>query len=317
MKYLRGALCLSLCVVSSAALADDAFTWLLRMNQAARSLSYTGVFVYQTKGHSETSRIFHVVDASGEHERLETLDGPLREVVRNNEDVQCYLPQDKIIVADKAILGRQPGRLMSKPTALAEFYNIRLGEVSRVAGHDAQQLVLDPRDDMRYGHQLWVDVGTGLLLKARMLTEQAESLEQFRFTEVTPGALIEHDQLKSHIAHTADWRVVNARGQELKPDELEWVFHKLPPGFRNILLVKRTVRRNDPGVIHAVFSDGLANVSVFIEMSPGVAAPVSPASMGPTGIYKRMIGDRMVTVMGEVPAVALRRIADGVERRPR
>jgi sigma-E factor negative regulatory protein RseB len=314
MSSLRRALCLSLCLVSTAALADDAFTWLTRMNQAARSVNYTGVFVYQSRGHSETSRIFHVVDASGEHERMETLDGPMREVVRNNEDVQCFLPLDRIVVNDKVILGRQPGRLMSKPAALAEFYNIRLGEVSRVAGRDVQQIVLEPRDDMRYGHQLWIDLATGLLLKARMVTDQAEPIEQFRFTEVAPGINIDHDLLKPKTPRTGDWRVVNARGQELRPEELDWVFHKLPSGFRNVLLVRRAMRRNDPGAVHAVFSDGMANISVFIEaISAGI--PNMPTSAGPTGIFRRTIGDRMVTVVGEVPTIALKRLAEGVERR--
>lgn len=313
MKNLRGLILLPLCFASSVALADDAYTWLLRMNQAARSLNYTGVIVYQSQGHSETSRIYHAVDASGEHERMETLDGPLREVVRNNEDVQCYLLQDRIIVTDKAILGQQPGRLMSKPATLAEFYSIRLGEISRVAGRDAQQILLEPRDDMRYGHQLWIDAATGLLLKARMLAERSESLEQFRFTELQTGS-IDHELLRPRVTKTTDWRVISARGQEIKPDDIEWVFHKLPAGFRNVSLVRRMVRRSDPSAIHAVFSDGLATVSVFIEALASVPQ-ANLINAGSTGVYRRTLGDRVVTVMGEVPAVTLRRFADGVERR--
>ncbi|MGE5321196.1 MAG: sigma-E factor regulatory protein RseB domain-containing protein, partial [Hyphomicrobiaceae bacterium] len=39
--------------------------WLARMVGAAQHLSYTGTFVYQSGGQTETSRITHVVDASG------------------------------------------------------------------------------------------------------------------------------------------------------------------------------------------------------------------------------------------------------------
>lgn len=315
MKSLQGLLLLPLCLASSVAFANDAYSWLQRMNHAARALNYSGVFVYQSQGYSETSRIFHAVDASGEHERLETLDGPPREVVRNNEDVQAYLLQDHIIVNDKAILGQQPGRLISKPKALAEIYNIRLGSVSRVAGRKAQQIVLEPRDDMRYEHQLWVDTKTGLLIKARMLTGQAHSLEQFRFTELQVG-LVNHEKLRPSVTHTSDWRVINAQGQVLQADDIEWEFHRLPPGFQNISLVRRMVRKSDPSAIHAVFSDGLANVSVFIEAQAGMPQEPPLTSAGSTGVYRRMLGDRVVTVMGEVPEITLRQIADGVERRP-
>ncbi|MDP5240857.1 MucB/RseB C-terminal domain-containing protein [Uliginosibacterium sp. 31-16] len=311
-------LLVGLALAAPAAFGDEAHTWLLRMNQASRSLNYSGTFVYQSQGRIETSRIVHLVDASGEHERLETLDGPLREVIRHNEDVQCFLPQDRIVVTDKAVLGRQPGRLITKPATLSEFYSIRLGVQERVAGRDAQQILLEPRDEMRYGHQLWIDVASGLLLKATMLNEHAGTLEQFAFSEVFPGGNIDHEKLKPSVLKTGEWRVINARGVELRPEDLEWSFRKLPPGFRGVSWVKRSVRRGDASTIHAVFSDGLANVSVFIEAAAGSLAGATqsgPVSTGSTGVYRRLVGDRLVTVLGEVPLGALRRIAEGVERR--
>lgn len=318
MKILRLTLLVCLSLVAPAAFGDDAYLWLQRMNQASHVLNYTGVFLYQSQGRSETSYIVHLVDASGEHERLETLDGPPREVVRNNEDVQCFLPLDRVIVNDRLLPGRQPGRLIFKPAVLAEFYNIRLGALARVAGRDAQQLVLEPRDDMRYGHQLWIDLASGLLLRAHMLNEHGSILEQFSFSELSLGGDIDHEKLKPRVARSGAWRVINARGTELRAEDSGWDFRKLPPGFRNVSLLKRPVRRGEESAVHAVFSDGLANVSVFVEVlagNPLGATQSGPANIGTTGVYRRLVGDRMVTVLGEVPAPALRRIADGVERR--
>ena len=301
---------------------DDPLLWVQRMNQASRALSYAGTFVYQSQGRMETSRIVRVVDAAGEHERLETLDGPPREVLRHNDDLSCYLPADRLLVKDRAISGRQPGRLTAKPSLLGEFYSISLGEIERVAGREAQVLIFEPRDEMRYGHRLWVDVGSGLLLKARMLAGESGTLEQFAFTEVNTS-VVGHDGLRSRMqALGQEWRVVNARGIEIRPEDIEWVFRRLPPGFRQVSLVKRTGRRGgDSGVIHAVFSDGLASVSVFIEPVvteyAGVAQGGASSAGGSTGIFRRTTNDRLVTVLGEVPQAALRRIAEGVERRGR
>ena len=44
-----------------------------------------------------------------------------------------------------------------------------LPEVGRVAGLEAQALVLEPRDDLRYGYTLWAEVQSGLLLIALII----------------------------------------------------------------------------------------------------------------------------------------------------
>jgi sigma-E factor negative regulatory protein RseB len=67
-----------------------------------------------------------------------------------------------------------------------------------------------------------------------------------------------------------------------------------------------------------VFSDGLAAISVFIE--PLAAKNHVQSGMSASGafnIFRRAIGDKLITVLGEVPPQALVRIADGVEMRKR
>lgn len=295
--------------------AEDAYSWLQKMNQASRSLSLSGVFVYQTQGRSETSRIYRLVDGTGEHERLETLDGTPREVVRHNENVQCFLPADKILVLDRVIQARQPGRLISKPAALEEIYSVQLGEHARVADREAQIVNLVPRDDMRYGHQLWIDVATGLLLKSRMTGNASGMLEQFAFTEVHPGALIDRDLIKAKSSRTEGWRVISAAGEDIRPEDSVWAFRQLPPGFKQIALLKRVMRKSEAAAVHAAFSDGFANVSVFVEPSVAKAAQNPAPGSGPVGMYRRMLGEYQVTVLGEVPKAALKRFAEGVERR--
>ncbi|KAF7599090.1 MAG: siderophore-interacting protein [Candidatus Dactylopiibacterium carminicum] len=320
MKFLcAGMLSLLAGLSSTQALAGyEVEQWLQKMNQASRSLNFEGVFVYQSQGRSETSRIARLVDASGERERLETLDGAPREVVRHNEDVHCYLPEDKVLVLDRVPFGRQPGRLSINPSQLREHYQIRELGAGRVAGRKAKVLELEPRDELRYGHTLWIDIASGLLLKARMQGPHSSMVEQFTFTEIRPGGNIDADLLRTRTTQSADWRVVDARGEELRPEDVPWTFKALPAGFREVSLVKRVVRRDGVQAVHAVFSDGLVNLSVFVERAMGNSPLVlqdSTLHAGSTSIYRRASGDYVITVMGEVPEAALRLVAYGVERR--
>jgi len=300
----------------SSAMAQDALSWLQRMNNAARDLNYTGVFLYQTGGRSELSRISHFVDANGEHERLEVLDGTPREILRNNQEVQCFLPADKVVVIDRASVGRFPGSLATKASALGDYYNVHLGAVVRVAGREAQSVLLEPRDDMRYGHQFWADLATGLLLKAKMVNDSGQVIEQFAFTEISQGIPFERDKIKPRTAVTNTWQVLDARGSELRPDELPWVLRSLPVGYRPVSLTRRLMRKDGPDTLHLMLTDGLANISVFIEPhSSGGKVEQGASGVGATGIFRKIVSDHLVTVLGEVPTAAIRRVADSLEAR--
>jgi sigma-E factor negative regulatory protein RseB len=298
----------------------DALGWLQRMNQAARSVNFSGVFVYESRGRSETSRVTHLVDASGDHEKIETLEGgPPREIVRTNDEVMAYLPQDRLIIIDRAETGRFPGRLLNAIGALSDYYTIRLGDTGKLADRDVQQIVLEPRDEMRYGHELWLDVASGLLVKARVINEKGGAVEQFSFKELTVGANVDRDSVKPRYNKATDWRVVNARGQDVRAEDINLRFRGLPSGFRQVSFVRRPLKRDGPEAFHAVFSDGLATISVFIEPQAGrtMSMPPSTASAGAIGIYKRGLADYQITAIGEVPLRALQRAADGVELRKR
>ena len=298
---------------------NDPLSWLGRISNAAHKLNYTGTFTYQSGKHVETSRITHLVDTSGEYEKLEALDGSPREVVRNNDEVQCFLPEQKLLIVDQFGARRSfPARLPPSPNALAENYRIRKGEVSRIAGMESQQIILEPRDEMRFGHHFWADVSSGLLLRARLVGEKGDSIEQFVFTEVQIGAPFDKEKVRPRFTRSADWKVVNARGNDVRVEDIGWAFRNTIPGFRQVVSVARQARKERGEAYHVVFSDGLAAISVFIEPESGKGAAQSGLSAsGSFNIFRRSVADHRIPVLGEVPAQALVRIADGVEMRKR
>ncbi len=145
----------------------DAMTWLKKIAAASRQINYAGTFVYQHGRQMETSRIAHMADANGEYEKLETLDGPPREIIRNNENVTCYLPDSKTVIIEKRTARQFPALLPEQLSGIADNYVVTKGEQDRVAGHDCQVIALEPRDNLRYGHKYCADLASGLALRAR------------------------------------------------------------------------------------------------------------------------------------------------------
>lgn len=308
-------------LLAAPALADsqvDAVGWLQKMATAAQKLNYTGIFTYQSGGSAETSRITHLVDAEGEHERLEVLDGSPREVVRSNDEVKCFLPEDKVVIVEKR---RQykgfPALLPPSVQSLGENYQIRKGGTARVAGLDSQLIVLEPKDNLRYGHQLWAETNSGLLLKARMVNDRNEAMEQFTFSQIQIGGVIDRESLRARFAtQEGGWNVHNIRtAQTVAPGD--WVFRANLPGFRKTAGMKRQGARRGTETMHFVFSDGLAAISVFIEPIGDRPERADPAtySVGAINVYKRVAGQHLLTVLGEVPLATVKRLGDGIEPR--
>jgi sigma-E factor negative regulatory protein RseB len=299
---------------------EEGFAWLQKMANASRQLNYSGTFVYRHASGSETSRIVHFVNsAGGEFEKLETLDGPAREVIRTNDQIVCYLPESKTVLIEKRGKPRFPALLPNRLTGVSENYTVRVGGMDRVAGHDCQVIVLEPRDKLRYGRQFCAETGSGLPLRARTLNEKNQPLESFAFTELTIGGNFNRDRVRSrYAAKSRDWKVDHSGFPtgEVATDT-GWVLTRQPAGFRKLTELKRSIAGRTFMVSHLVYSDGLAAVSVFIEPLPKLNVQIARqlSHQGAVNIYIRPVSEHMVTVLGETPAATVMQIADSLEFR--
>jgi sigma-E factor negative regulatory protein RseB len=294
----------------------DASAWLKKIYLASQKLSYTGTFVYRQGDRSETSRITRLVDSSGDTEKLEALDGMRREVIRKGDEVRCYLPDSMTVKVDRR--SNQPSFPALLPAQLAllpEQYSVSKEETARIAGYDCQAILLKPKDELRYGYKLWADMHTGMLLKARILSEKGDLVEEFTFTQLTIGANFDRDRLRpTFVVQAKQWRIENAAVSPANLAEAGWTVSAGIPGFLKVIEVRRQLRESQR-VGQIVYSDGLAAVSVFIEPLDAGRDPVRPgmSSMGAVNIYTRELANHVVTVVGEAPAQTVRRIANTVE----
>jgi sigma-E factor negative regulatory protein RseB len=304
-------------VVAPAQAAGEAQNWLLRIHQAPRALNYEGTFVYQHNGRLDTMRIFHRAIDGAVTERLISLNGPAREVIRNEEEVRCYLPDQKSVFIEQRRLGRNPF-LAIVPDRLPDLdqnYAITLGGIGRVAQRPTQQLTIHARDGFRYGYRLWADRDTGLLLKAELLSEAGKKLEQFMFTQLAIGGGILDSKL---AAETSVEGMAWYRDSEVSDGgpTRSWRAARLPSGFKLFSSVLRRLPRDERVVRQLVYTDSLAAVSVFIEKLADPAESddmvEGPTNMGALNALGKTLDGHHVTVVGEVPAKTIVMISDSL-----
>lgn len=305
--------------VSTLALADsqgEAMSLLNRVYAATQRLSYTGTFLYQYGNQSETSRITRIVEAALIREKLETLDGQPREIVRSGDEVICYLPALSTVRIDKYSAQQSfPAVLPTQLKELLENYEIRRVGAERVAGYDCQVLALEPRDNMRFGHKLWVDGQSGMLIKAKTYDGRNEVMEQFAFTQLQIGGNIARDSVRSRfVGKTASWRVEDATAMSADLTQAGWTLRARPPGFRKIQEMTRKLG-GTAGVGHMVLSDGLAAISVFFEPAGLRNTAPEVSRQGAINVIVRQFGAHRITVVGEAPVESVRYVAQAVEYR--
>jgi len=312
------AVSLTIAVIFAAdASAEDAARWLERAAQAARTLNYAGTIVYQHNGHVETSRLVHLFDGGQEQEKLVSLDGPAREVIRSSAEVRCYFPDNKIIrIEPRTFRNVFPSLSAEQTRNLAQYYEARMVVSERIAGHWTQVMTFEPKDGLRYGHKFWADANTGLLLKARLVDDRGEVVEQFAFTDVNINEKVDRDMVKpSWATAPPDWQIKQGSFGEMLPRETGWSASRLPGGFQKIMEGYRTLRGKREPVAHLVYSDGLVAVSVFVEPIALPAIQTGVSQQGGLTVYTTKQDDHLITVLGEAPPAAVRQIAQSVAKR--
>lgn len=307
-------------LLSGVATADEhsAQDWLERVNGALRELNYTGTFVYRYDGNIETLRIWHkALPDGGERERLHSLTGDAREILRDDDTVTCILPDSESVVVDR----RQASNPLSEPLpsdidSLRAHYRFRMAGSGRIAGRDAVRVVIEPRDDARYGHALWIDRESGLLLRSDLHGEDGKTLEQIMFVSLELMDELPDSALEPHLSgegFTWTRRSPQRRPPE-EPDD-SWQIGDLPAGFELRMSEMHPLPGSDGAVRHHVYSDGLATVSLYIDRQVHADVLEGLSRMGAMNAYGRVIDDYQVLVVGEVPAATVERMAHSLERR--
>jgi sigma-E factor negative regulatory protein RseB len=231
------------------------------------------------------------------------------EIIRNGNEVHCILPDRQTVLVEE--WDDQSTLFSTLPSSDIRFgneYDVSIVRQERVAGRKAIMLAIRPHDDFRYGHRIWLDYETGFPLQTKLMDSNGVAIEQVKFADINLDQEIHANQLEPSIdIGNFRWFSQSTASNKIET-ESDWISSDLPPGFRVTSTHIEQVLGNAEPIIHMMISDGLANVSVFIEPR-GSDDTTRNAHAGAANSFSVLLGEYRVTAVGEVPPATAEHIA--------
>jgi sigma-E factor negative regulatory protein RseB len=299
--------------LTATASAQEAREWLDKMNRAVDELNYRGTFVHVIEGTAETLHITHRNADGRSGERIVSLDGVGREIIRQDNAVQCILPDSRVVLLEeRKDVSPLVSALPSYSEEIDSHYSLNLRATARVANRTAQVVEIKPRDEYRYGYMLWLDQDTAMPLRSELVDDKGAVVEQILFTEIELPDSIPPEALEASI-DTTGFEMLRPPESAPLTRNIPWRAAAVPGGFKLSVATQSPIAGSETPVEHLVYSDGLATVSVFIE-DPNTKAEVSDgfSTMGSTNAFSLTLRGRKVTAVGEVPKKTVRTIASSL-----
>ena len=300
----------------------DPRSWLQRIHTAASQRNYQGTLVVTANGTVSSSRLAHYCEGKQSFERIDMLDGPPQRVYRHNEQVLTVWPAAKVArVEQREAVALFPAVLSGSEDQLFERYEMLAEGSDRIAGLEASVFLLRPRDGHRFAQRLWAEQGSGLLLRADVLSPDGHVIETAAFSEVTIGVKPQPETVLVPMKKLDGYRVLRSAPQRTGLEAEGWRLKVPVAGFKQISCVKRSLdtggdaeRAPAVDVLQTIFSDGLTHVSVFIEPFQAERHRAGSAAFGATHTLMQPLGTHWLTVMGDVPMATLKQFAAALER---
>ena len=303
-----------LCLLSVMAKAqgDEPNDWLNRMAAALQSTNYEGTVIRLRDGVYEVLKVVHTASDGVIRERVMVQEGNGLEIIRNGNEVHCILPDQKSVLVEE--WNDQSTLFSSLPSTDVRFgseYDLSIVREDRVAGRKAVLLAVRPHDNFRFGHRIWLDSKTGFPLQTQLFSEDGTTIEQVKFAEISLNKDIPASALASSYS-IESFRWFTQPGRSVTESVAStWSNDNLPSGFRLVSTHREEFPGSNAPVTHILYSDGLANVSVFVAAKDGKKV-AQRSRVGASNSYSVEIGEYKVTAVGEVPSIAVEQIANSM-----
>ena len=288
--------------VAAVVIAGDDTTpseWLNRMDSAVHSTNYEGTVVRLKDGKVEAFEVLHTITDGVVREKVIFKDGNGLEIIRNGNEVHCIFPdRESVLVEEWDDQSTLFSTLPSSDIQFGSEYDVSIVNFERVAGRKAVMLAIRPHDNYRYGHRVWLDVQTGFPLQTQLIGDDGEPIQQVKFADIRIDADILASSLDSSYS-TEGWTWFNQPRKRAREEvESPWISNDVPAGFRVVSTHQETLADGNT-VTHILYSDGLANVSVFVA-SMSDKKKSKRSSVGASNSYSTIKGEYLVTAVGEV-----------------
>ncbi|MEI6268314.1 MAG: MucB/RseB C-terminal domain-containing protein [Methylococcaceae bacterium] len=284
---------------------------LAKMNHAMDVLNYQGTVAFFKNGKLEPMKYVHAAEKGVQQEQLLSLNSPLREIIRDADQVSCLFKETQQTLVDHRPF--EHSFLVDMPKNLDDMGGIYRFEIvgeENIALRPSYIVAIQPKDNARYPRKIWIEKQQFLPLKVVVYDNVGVPLEQIVFTDI---------EVKKSLPFVAV-KFLNAVYpaqpiQQLQSsDQAAFVVTQLPTGFREAFFARKPMHNAEQPVDHLLLSDGFTAVSIYMENKSAFLQP-GLQSVGAINSYSRTINNFQLTVMGEVPAETVKFIAEGIKLR--
>ncbi len=300
---------------ASTAEATSAKMWLERLSSSLNQLNFTTSFVVVKGNQAEPYHWLHGLDENGQELEIFTrLNGPRRDVLRKGNVVSYIEPeQEPYSIISTDVQSPIPSIFRDDISELEDSYRFISVGRSRILGRVAQLIRIVAKDKYRFSYWLWLDQQTGLLLKMAILTHQGLLLEQIQFTHIEVNDHLSDNLVQFQLAELPE--VSKLAGQQINK-ALSWQVNWLPQGFSVIKSNNHNLNNNNRGenkpVEFMLFSDGLVEISVYVNPSQEAFRSPEYASDGATIVFNQIVQGVEVGVVGDIPLTTAKKIAESI-----
>ena len=271
--------------------------WIARMLNASQSQTYQGLVVLGDDQYWSSYEVRHGVINKTEYEYIKQLTGSAQETIRKGQELVCSHDED---------FGQhRPLRhplLPHENLLKSSFpYQITLGHQARIAGREAQQLIIQPLDHHRYTVHLWLDTEHALLLGST-LNQGQEVLERAQYASIDFSPKFNEASFQPSQRAHQQRLTTDSAPNHWQPSVLP---HWIPEGFELVFFAEKEQSTR------LRYFDGLVSFSLFLDHSTKPFSEVVQ-QWGATSAVVVEVGEQeqrqRVTAVGELPVASLKKI---------
>ncbi|MEI6335534.1 MAG: MucB/RseB C-terminal domain-containing protein [Methylococcaceae bacterium] len=286
---------------------------LAKMNHAMEVLNYQGTVAFLKNGKLEPMKYVHAAEKGVQQEQLLSLNSPLREIIRDADQVRCLFKETQQTLVDHRPF--EHSFLVDIPKNLDDMGGIYQFEIvgeENIALRPSYIVAIQPKDNARYPRKIWIEKKQFLPLKVVVYDKVGVLLEQVVFTDIEVKKSLPFVAVKFLDAVYPVQAIQQIQKQS--SDQAAFVVTQLPTGFREVFFARKPIHNAEQPVDHLLLSDGFTSVSIYME-NKMAALQSGLQSVGAVNSYSRTISNFQLTVMGEVPAETVQFIAEGIQLR--
>lgn len=283
--------------------------YLQHLAEAVSSLNFQMTFVTMQSDSELRSYLWRKSNVDNQSiSHLSVQNGPYWEALKIQNTVYQIGEQGLISVSQGQLQYPLPMTLLTQPTQLQDAYNFVLLGKSRISGRAATKIRIVSNDNSRFTYTLWLDNETGLLLQLLTHDQTGKLREQLQTTslDIVKDVIPFFKQLDFSRYPALE----ETPALPIQPSLVS--FNWLPVGMNILQLEKKQMGADIGSVLHAVLSDGLSSVSVYIKPIARELPKEGGIDVGADNLFTVQKNQHEITVIGKLPQKSAERLIDGI-----